>query len=47
MAPPRLTVRQRIAKLALKVIMDENGCWIWQGTVVEKTGYGKMMVRGR
>lgn len=30
-----------------KVAVDENGCWRWQGTIFQKTGYGSFWFEGK
>ncbi len=36
-----------ISDLPLRIYIDENGCWIWQGTKFQSSGYGRLKVGGR
>lgn len=43
---PVLTDAQYFERYKSRTIVDENGCWLWQG-FVHKTGYGDTAYRGK
>jgi hypothetical protein len=42
-SPPTRPIRERLLE---RLEVDENGCWIWQGTR-DKLGYGYLSVKNR
>lgn len=47
MARPRRTWEQTAASFWDRVAKQDNGCWLWQGSKIQQTGYGELRVWGK